>query len=73
MTTRIHWAPPNVPVVYYEVHSAPTVTGVFSLAAVVNDVRPGPSWDPVKARFFYDDAGGPGNFARVDDLYVYGY
>lgn len=24
-------------------------------------------------RFFYDDAGGPGNFARVDDLYVYGY
>lgn len=58
MTIRIHWAPPNVPVVYYEVHSAPTVTGVFALAAVVNDVRPGPSWDPVKARFFYDDAQG---------------
>lgn len=24
-------------------------------------------------RFFYDDAGGSGNFARIDDFYVYGY
>lgn len=59
MTTRIYWAPPNdATPTYYEVLSAPTVTGTFALAAVVNDVRPGPSWDDAKARFFYDDAQG---------------
>ena len=61
MPTRIYWAPAEPPADFYEVKSAPTNIGTFDLLAVVTDQRPGPYWDAVREKFYFDDAEGDDN------------
>lgn len=58
MATRISWDPGTEEVDFYEVKSAPSVTGTFSLLAIVQDDRTSPNWNTQTARFTYADNDG---------------
>jgi len=58
MATRITWDPKDIVPDFYEVKSAPSATGVFTLKGIVLDARPGPNWAADVAKFFYDDPDG---------------